>query len=454
MITLAQAAKWCGGRLLGPEDCGERFMTGVAIDSRKVGAGQLFVALPGERVDGRDFIPDAAKQGASAALRAPMDSDPAPDSAADADSNFTAVADADALPQIVAEDATQALGNLARGWREKMSDVTVIAVTGTNGKTSAREFAAWLLRREFGAEAVLTPPNNFNNRIGVPLTLLRLRVRHRFAVLELGMNRPGEIAELTRIARPDIGVITNAGRGHLAGLGTVENVARAKGELIENLPPDGLAILNARDPHFDMWAKMADGRQTQTFGAAPNDSPDTPDADFLNACAAVAAAQAAGATKPDVWRALAECRRPPGRMEIKRARGGAALVDDTYNANPDSALAALDFLRREPGQKIAALGDMLELGADSGKLHAEIGARAADDGIILFGFGEEARRMVEAAQAVGGRARHFADKEKLTAALAEFDRPGATILVKGSRGMKMEEVTRALRAPAAGKGGG
>ena len=451
-MTLARAAEWCGGELRGPAGAESAVMTGATIDTRELRPGDLFVALPGERADGAAFIPEAARLGACAALCGTAGA--APDSAAD-------------FPRIAAEDPARALGELARKWREKNAGVKVVAVTGTNGKTTTREMAAAILRARFGDAAVLTPTRNFNNHLGVPLTILRLRDSHRAAVLELGMNRAGEIAALARIARPDIGIITNAGRGHLEGLGTVENVARAKGELIENLPPDGIAVLNADDPHFPLWREMAGGRRVYAFGfASPGDSrcrkvvitipegekfhgefpPDTPRHIAANTMAACAALGELGVSDELAKSALADFRGIPGRMEFKRARGGATLIDDSYNANPDSVLAALDVLESAPGPKFAALGDMLELGGESPALHREIGARIGKGGgIRLLAFGPAAREMAAAARERGCEsARHFSDKSELIRALTESDRPGATILIKGSRGMKMEEVARAL----------
>ena len=254
-MTLARAAEWCGGELRGPAGAESAVMTGATMDTRELRPGDLFVALPGERADGAEFIPEAARLGACAALTsAPDIRDEAP-------------------PRIVVSDPVAALAELARKWREKNTGVKVVAVTGTNGKTTTREMTAAILRARFGDAAVLTPTRNFNNHLGVPLTILRLRDSHCAAVLELGMNRAGEIAALARVAKPDIGIITNAGRGHLEGLGTVENVARAKGELIENLPPDGAAVLNADDPHFPLWREMAGDRRIYSFGFEnPRDS--------------------------------------------------------------------------------------------------------------------------------------------------------------------------------------
>ena len=460
MMTLAQAAKWCGGELRGAENSGATTMTGATIDTRELNPGDLFVALPGANVDGRDFIPDAARKGAVAALCAPTGSDS--DSVSDSEIS---------IPRILVADPVMALGSLARRWRGQVSRPRVVAITGTNGKTTTRELAARVLRKSFGDDAVLSPLRNFNNRLGVPLTLLRLRDSHSVAVLELAMNRAGEIAALTRMAKPDVGVITNAGRGHLEGLGTVENVARAKGELIEKLPPAGVVVLNADDPHFSLWKKLAGSRRVYSFGfarppdpdcrdvviTAPNGKkfcgdfpPDMPRHMAANIMAACAGLAELGISDEAAESALAEFGGIPGRLEAKRARGGANLIDDSYNANPDSVLTALEVLRRADGVKIAALGDMLELGPESGKLHEEVGARAGERGVVVFGFGPDSKKIVEAARRAGGEARHFSGKAELIAALRAADRPGATILVKGSRGMKMDEAARALQAEEGG----
>ena len=490
-MTLLQAAEWCGGKLTGIPNAESAVMTGVAMDTRELSPGELFLALPGTRVNGADFIPDAARLGACAALTSELDSDsklnsgphlkPGPhlesgsniesglniESEPNIESGFNeSEFNLDSFPRIVVSDPVLALAELARKWREKTAAPKVVAITGTNGKTTTREMAATVLRAHFGVESVLTPVRNFNNHLGVPLTILRLRESHRAAVLELGMNHAGEIAALTRIARPDIGVITNAGRGHLEGLGSVENVARAKGELIENLPPDGIAVLNADDSHFPLWREMAGNRRVYTFGFADSDSHcrnviiTTPDGEKLhgafpldvprhmaaNTMAACAALGELGVSDEVAGSALADFRGIPGRMEFKTAKGGATLIDDSYNANPDSVLAALDVLRNATGPKFAALADMLELGDDSKALHREAGKRVGMAGnISLLAFGDWAKSMVDAASESGcENARHFSDKTELIRELQRVDHPGATILVKGSRGMRMDEVARAL----------
>lgn len=449
MMTLAQAAEWCGGELLAPAGKESIVMTGATIDTRELSPGDLFVALPGTQVDGASFIADAARLGASAALCAK--------SSARSDSP---------IPQIAARDPVRALGLLARRWREKVSKPVVVAITGTCGKTTAREMAAHILRLECGADAVLSSRRNYNNHLGAPLTILRLRPSHKAAVVELGMNHSGEIAALTKIVKPNLGVILNAGRGHLETLGTVENVARAKGEMMRAMPADSSALLNAGDPHYSMWVKMAGSRRiwwvlpeegklvlyyfggarVRTMRLRENVSAAVETTLFMGRMAALIATDSVMIPEPPGY---TDVILPPGRMEEKRAKGGAVLIDSTYNSNPDSALAALDALRGfgpPDGMKIAALGDMLELGGQSAALHEEVGVRAAACGAAVFAFGELSKRTAKAARDNDGRAEHFSSKAELIRALEKVDRPGAAILVKGSRGMKMEEVVAALES--------
>ena len=454
MMTLARAAEWCGGELIVPAGAESAMMTGASIDTRELNRGDLFIALPGANADGADFIPEAARLGACAALRAR--------------GSWVAQVDSEiALPQIVVADPARALAELARRWRRKVSAPKVIAVTGTNGKTTTREIAAAILRAQFGAEAVLSPARNFNNHLGVPLTILRLRDSHRAAVLEMGMSRAGDIDFLARIAAPDIGIITNAGRGHLEELGTVENVAFAKGELIENLPPNGVAVFNSSDEHFHVWSDLAEDLRSYSFGIADSlavNSGDavivTPEREFLrakfpsdlprhmilNALAACAALREFNVSDEAMSEGLENFHAAPGRMEFKTAKGGATLIDDSYNANPDSVLAALEVLETHPAPRVAALGDMLELGEASAELHREIGVRIGEGGAVsLLAFGPDSRETAEAARENGCEdARHFSDKSEMIRELTKTDRPGATILVKGSRGMRMDEVARAL----------
>ena len=411
-MTLARAAEWCGGELVGPAGAGSAVMTGATIDTRELERGDLFVALPGANADGADFIGEAARLGACAALRArgAGGAREARGTGGAREAREARVSDSEVVfPQIEAECPARALGDLARKWRGEVCGVKVVAVTGTNGKTTTREMASAVLRAQFGEDAVLTSARNFNNHLGLPLTILRLRDSHRAAVLEMGMNHAGEIAELARIASPDIGIITNAGRGHLEGLGTVENVARAKGELIECLPPDGVAVLNADDPHFDLWRETAGERRVYSFGfARPDDAecrdvvittpegeklrgefpPEVPRHMVANTLAACAALGEFGVSDETARGALSGFRGAPGRMEFKTAKGGATLIDDSYNANPDSVLAALEVLAARPSPRVAALGDMLELGEASAELHREVGVRIGGrGGGFAFGAG-------------------------------------------------------------------
>lgn len=444
-MTLAEAATVLGGALHGTDVT----FTAVSTDSRSIAAGDLFVALRGERYDGHAFIKQAAAAGAAAAL-----ADRAHELAA-------------ALPTAVVADTTVALGALAAHWRARFR-IPLIAVAGSNGKTTVKEMIAACLREHYGAEAVLATRGNLNNHIGLPLTLLALRAAHRVAVVEVGMNHPGETAQLAALARPSIAVINNAQREHQEFMATVSDVAREHASLISALPADGTAVINADDPHAALWRTAADARVVRDFGlgraavsaehsmdvatatldvhipgaAARIQLPLAGEHNVRNALAAIAAATAAGATLDACVRALERFVPVRGRLQMKSGVHGAVLIDDTYNANPDSVRAATDVLARASGLKLLVLGDMGEVGAQGPEFHREAGVYARGSGIDrLYTLGELA---AEAAHAFGEGARHYLRIEELISDLERALNAQTTVLIKGSRFMQMERVVRGL----------
>ena len=446
MMSLAEAAIAMQGRLAGAD---ARF-TGVSTDSRGIGAGELFVAIRGERFDGHDFLEAAWARGAAGALVDQRHAQAAP------------------LPVIVVEDTRRALGRLGRDWRARFSPA-LIAVAGANGKTTTKEMLAAILRAHAGGDAVLATKGNLNTDIGVPLTLLGLRAAHRFCAVELGMNHPGEIAWIAHLAQPTVAVVTNAQREHMEFMKSVAASAEENAEVLRALPPEGTAVLNVDDDHAAIFAAAAGARRTVTFGLSTRADVSggcalkplsselvlrTPQSEaratlaipglhnVRNAVAAAACAHAAGVPLEAIARGLAAFRPYAGRMQARRASGGATLIDDSYNANPDSVRAAIDVLAACPRPTVLVLGDMGEVGEEGPAYHREVGAYAKQRGIgALYALGEASR---ESAEAFGEGARHFESPEVLAAALPQ----AATLLVKGSRFMRMERVVRALTGEA------
>ncbi|MDD3433450.1 MAG: UDP-N-acetylmuramoyl-tripeptide--D-alanyl-D-alanine ligase [Tepidiphilus sp.] len=457
-VTLAELAILLAGQgeaveLLGK---GEQQIGGVEIDSRAPLAGKLFVALRGARFDGHDFVAAAFAAGAAAALterrRTP---------AQRAGGNF-----------LLVDDTRRALGRLAAAWRARFSG-RVVGITGSNGKTTVKEMTAAILREHLGAEAVLATRGNRNNDIGLPLTLLELGPSHRAAVCELGINHPGEMAELAAIARPDVALVTTAQRAHLEGFGTLEAVAREKGQIYRFLSPDGTAVIPADDPYAILWRETAAGRRVLTFGRGGEISavaqplsegwrltvrargeaveftlPLPGRHNVHNALAAMACAVALDVPLATAAGALGAFAPVPGRLQPLPGAQGALLIDDTYNANPDSMRAAIEVLAALPhARKLLVLGDMGEVGPEALRLHAEVGAYARAAGIErLFTLGACARG---AARAFGERAESFDDVDALVQRLRPDLSPETAVLVKGSRFMRMERVVSALAAKAA-----
>jgi UDP-N-acetylmuramoyl-tripeptide--D-alanyl-D-alanine ligase len=452
MLNLSQTAQAIGGRHQGRDTD----YTSVGSDSRAVMPGMLFVALHGERFDGHDHIRNALAQGAVGALV----------------STAWAAANPD-LPLVAVADTRLALGQLAAHWREHFHP-PLIGITGSNGKTTVKEMCAAILRAHFGQHNVLATSGNLNNDIGLPLTLLKLRSEHHGAVIEMGMNHPGEIAYLTRLARPTVALVNNAQRAHLAGLGTLADVARAKGEIFEGLAADGIAVINVDDPQAPLWLAQNAGRKTLRFGFAPDAEvrgdwqpyneagefggeltlvtpqgkasfhlPVPGEHNARNALAAAAACLAAGVPLAPVVRGLSGYGGVKGRLQRKHGHHGAMLIDDSYNANPDSMRAAIDVLATLPGRRIFVMGDMGEVGEAAGQMHDEIGGYAKSQGIDhLFALGE---KSIAAVHNFDGGGKHFATVELLVAALKPLMDKETTVLVKGSRFMRMERVVEAIQ---------
>ena len=454
MMDTAMAASAVGGSVVGAAVHFSR----VTTDTRALAPGDLFVALKGERFDGHDFVAHALASGAAAALVADS-------RAASLDGNLIAVA-----------DPLHSLGTLGAFWRSRF-DIPVVVVVGSNGKTTTKEMIAAIFHAAEGESAVAATPGNFNNAIGLPLAVLSLRASHRLAVFEIGMNHRGETRELAQVAQPTIAVITNAQREHQEFMRSVDEVAAEHADAIRALPAGGTAVLNADDPHVAYWREAAadTGVGVVTFGTEQRADvtaryvahPDgasldvtTPggNARFLlqvpgrhmagNALAAAAAAHAAGLPVTAITLGLERFRPVRGRLVTLPARSGATVIDDTYNANPDSVRAAIDVLAARAAPRWLVLGDMGEVGQDGPQFHREIGAHARTSGIArLFAAGELAR---EAVSAFGEGGEHFASVEALAARVAGESRAGVTMLVKGSRFMRMERVVTALTGAAAG----
>jgi UDP-N-acetylmuramoyl-tripeptide--D-alanyl-D-alanine ligase len=429
----------------------------VGTDSRSLPSASLFVALRGASFDGHDFVAQAAKQGAVAALvdRAGADR-----------------ARAAGIPLLVVEDTLAGLTAMAR-WARGALARKVVGVTGSNGKTTTKEMVAAVLATR---GAVHKTAGNLNNQIGLPLTLLAWPAETWAAVLEMGMSGLGEIAHLCEVARPDVGLITMVGPAHLEQLGTLENIARAKAELFAGLPATGVGVVNTDDalvqamavPLLGARPRVSFGRaadaDVRVLGAVPRGTsfqqlelsvqgralsaelPLPGSHNALNAAAAVAAGLALGVDPEAAMRALAGVAVPGGRMRVVERQGGVSYVDDSYNANPSSMQAGFETLRSlTRGRRLAVLGDMLELGPTTAALHREVGLMAARSGVdVVFALGPFGTEVAAGARAGGADGRAFADMSALLADLDTLLQPGDWVLVKGSRGMKMERAVAHL----------
>ena len=458
MMSLLDAVTALGAH--GARVVGEAHFDSVGSDSRGVKPGQLFVALRGERFDGHEFVAAAAAAGASAAL---------------VDERWMQTCSAAPLPLLVVDHTRLALGSLAAAWRARFA-LPLIGITGSNGKTTVKEMCAAVLRAHageqgYGEDAVLATRGNLNNDLGLPLTLLQLRDFHRAAVIEMGMNHPGEIAYLTMLARPTVAVVTNAQRAHLQGMGTLDEVAREKGAIYAGLGGSGVAVINADEPYAACWQTLNAGRTVLTFGldkvadvhaactvhglgsrleldAAQGHAsidlqvPGVHNA--RNAVAAAAACLAAGVTLSAVATGLSAYAGTAGRLQRRAGLQGALILDDTYNANPDSVRAGIDVLAAMPGHTFLVLGDMGEIGEISAQLHDEIGGYAKSKGVDgLYALGD---MSVVAARNFGEGGHHFSSVDALVAALRPRLDPETVVLVKGSRFMRMERVADVLAA--------
>jgi UDP-N-acetylmuramoyl-tripeptide--D-alanyl-D-alanine ligase len=444
--TLAEAAAAVGGQLNG----GDHRYGAVSTDSRTLKPGTLFVALRGPNFDGGDFVEAAAARGAIGAI--------------------VERAVAHELPQVVVPDTLRALQTLGQAWRAEF-DVPIVGVAGSNGKTTAKEMTAAILSR---MGVCMATHGNLNNHIGVPLTLMRLEASHRSAVVEMGANRIGDVAELVRLARPTVGLITNAGAEHLEGFGTLDGVAQGEGEMVSCLATAATAIINADDAYAGYWRRVAAAGRILTFGVhaqadfmAKNSQQTIERGEFAtrftlecplgnvaitlkaggahnigNALGAAAAASAAGASLEQIALGLGDFRAVAGRLQLKAGTRDSWIIDDSYNANPSSVRAGLEVLRSLPGATWLVLGDMAELGEFAENSHAHMGAYARDCGIKrLFALGPQSSRAVET---FGSGAEWFADADSLTRRLQSELAPGVTVLIKGSRVNRLERVVQAL----------
>ncbi len=449
MMLMSQAARALNGELTGADS----LFTSVSKDTRGLVDGSLYVAIKGERFDGHAFVGQAGAAGAAGALVSERQEVE--------------------LPQIRVSDTRLALGELAAHWRRQFGG-KLVGITGSNGKTTVKEMTRSILEQAAGADRVLSTSGNLNNDIGMPLTLLNLREQHRYAVIEMGANHPGEIDYLTHIARPDAAVITNAGPAHLEGFGSIEGVARSKAEIYSGIVDGGTAVINADDKYADYWrgvcGKLDNDNRVITFSmrhesadvfAAVGESKGgtafrlrTPQGEaavriavpgahnVMNALAAAALAAALDIDLAHVVHGLEAFGGVSGRLASCYTLGGAQVINDTYNANPLSMKAAIDVLVNSGEDTWLVLGDMGELGDEKEALHRQVGAQARDSGVRhLLATGDLARF---AAEAFGKGAQFFEDREQLIDELRQGLDASSVVLVKGSRSMSMEQIVNAL----------
>ena len=438
MITLEQAAAWCGGRV--SEEHKNIAFFGANFDTRLLQEGELFVALKGQR-DGHDFAQKAIELGAAAVLA----SEPLPDT----------------IPAIYTDDTLRALQTIAAAWREHLN-CKVIGITGSVGKTTTKEMVAAVLEKRF---CTLKTAQNYNNDIGVPIMLLRITPEHEAAVLEMGMNHFGELSVLTRLARPNMALITNVGTMHIENLGSREGILRAKLEILEGLQTGGHVLFCGDNDLLSREAEkygaltfglsegctvrggnlsVCDGQTTFTVTAGTTEFdvtlPLLGEHNVLDALAAAAVGLELGVTPTEIAEALREFRNT-GHRQRRLTVGGVRIIDDCYNAGPESMRAALNVLAQEKGRRIAVLGGMLELGAYAPQAHYEVGAYAVGRAELLYAYGDNSEQYVRGAKENGlTRAEKFDTHEALYAALRRELHPEDTVLLKGSRGMHMERV--------------
>lgn len=439
-LRLSDVARQTNGRLVGADVA----VNGVATDSRTLKSGALYVALRGERFDGHDFAGAAKAAGAAAEL---VDHEVAVD-----------------LPQVVVEDTERALGRIAAATRQH-SSAKVVAITGSNGKTTVKSLTAAILSLH-GRTHVNS--GNYNNEIGLPLSVIALPDDAQFAVFEMGAGKPGDIDYLTSIARPDVGLVNNVAAAHLERMGDLAGVAQTKGAIISTLPADGVAVINADDSYVNYFVELAGSRRVIRYGFAG-------DADvrgevagsaagsfrivtgsesisvklalpgihnICNALAAAALALALDVPMATIKAGLEAATPVAGRLAARQHASGATIIDDSYNANPGSFAAAIATLADQRGRRILVMGDMKELGPDADALHEQVGARASDAGIDqLHAVGEMSAFAV---RAFDGEAILHDDQASMITALRPLLQPGTTMLVKGSRSSAMDCVVAAL----------
>ncbi len=430
-------------------------MTGVSKDTRDIHTGDLYVALKGERFDGHQFIENANSAGAAGALVSDLQIDEK----------------IQQMPQVQVGDTRLALGQLAaywcKLWRQKSSTGKMIGITGSNGKTSVKEMCGKILADYVGKSAVLATKGNLNNDIGLPMMLLELQEQHQFAVIEMGANHVGEIDYLTSIALPDVAIVNNVGPAHLEGFGSLENTANAKAEIFNGLPENGIAVINLDDDFSSVWQQVCANKKIVSFSM--NDSgadvyaKHIADGRYLiiitnseaelslkvpgkhnvmNALAATAATLSVGVPLSSIVTSLSEFKNIQGRLTVTVTDSGCRVIDDTYNANPLSVLAAIDVLTEQSGNRVLVLGDMGELGESAKNLHADVGRKAKKAGIdSLYATGELSMNTIEA---FGENGFYFKTKKELINALQEKLTKNDVVLVKGSRSAAMEEVVERI----------
>jgi len=437
---LSDIASMTKGQLIGEDQA----IDSVSTDSRQVSLDQLFIAIKGERFDAHDFVESLAGKAGAALVSQYIDCD---------------------LPQVVVSDTRVALADFAAAWRQQFKQ-PLIALTGSNGKTTVKEMLSAILSER---GQVLATLGNLNNDLGMPLTLLRLRDQHDYAVIEMGANHFGEIKFLTNIAKPDVALLNNAGAAHLEGFGDIKGVSRAKAEIFQGLNDSGVAVINADDQYADYWFSCNQGRQVISFGlisdatvqgeilpngkvflAAKSESVEIclsllGEHNARNALAAAAAAMAVGVELLTIKAGLESLKPVKGRLASVKGQQNTQIIDDTYNANPTSVKAAIDVLSGfTRGQRVLVLGDLGELGENALELHRELGAYAREQKIDrLFCLGVSTKAT---AKEFGAKAEHFTELEPLLESLKQQLNNNMTLLVKGSRSMRMERVVEALQS--------
>jgi len=444
MITmpLKKLASILHAELMSAED---QVFEGISIDTRTLSPGNLFIAIRGEQFDGHTFAEKAVQMGAVAVLvEKPLKA---------------------SFPQIIVKDTYEALGKIGSTWRAQFN-FPFVGITGSNGKTTLKNMMAAILEEAAKPHQILATKGNFNNHIGLPLTLCQLSEDQRFAVIEMGMNHLGEISYLTQLTKPNVAIITNAAEAHLEGVKDLKGVAIAKGEIFQGLSADGTAILNRDDNFYDYWNSLVEQKNKLTFGFLPEADVRaqvesthqvtilTPRGDFniklqllgkhnvMNAMAATATSLALKIDFATIQKGLAKVLPEPGRMQPYFLTNGSLVINDTYNANPVSLLAAIDTLATYKGTRILVLGDMRELGPHALEYHHDMGKKIREAGIdYLYTTGE---LTLATTDAFGKNAKHFKDKNELIATLSSLLQKDVVMLVKGSRSMKMETIIAAM----------